>query len=247
MFTLPQVSDANLARFTLTARCLRQFGFTFTPPPTNQTKLAAAVEMQSRRYGITDAVVAATRGYHPPEGFRSTDSQLLTAGMSATEQLVFNGPRHAGDATTYAGRPIPPGGCDGSAVSAIAGGGEFAHSDLAAGIQASGFAESQKDSRVIAAFAQWSACMAKAGYHYRTPLDSVGDDRWSGPQPAPDELAVARTDLACKAATNLVDVWHAVESELENTQIAAQHAALISVREQRDKQLATISAILGGH
>lgn len=245
MFTLPQAQDANQARFTLAARCLSQFGFSYTPPSADPARMAVTVETLTRRYGITDAAVAATRGYHLP-GEPAGNVGLLTAGMSPAELAVFEGP-HPGDPTAYAGRPIPSGGCDGQARGTIAGNGEFAHSALAAQIQAEGFADSMKDQRVVAVFARWSACMATAGYHYANPLDSVSDDRWTDAQPNATELAVARTDLNCKASTGLVHVWYTVESAIENASIAKSRTALLDVRRQRDAQLAVIGTVLDRH
>ena len=76
----------------------------------------------------------------------------------------------------------------------------------------------QSDPRVQFAEQAWSACMARAGYHYKTPAQAQ-QGSWPA-QPSAAEIATALADVRCKAQTNFVNTWLAVE--------AAYQRALIS-------------------
>lgn len=246
MFTFPEIAQADHARFVLASRCMKTFGIDFTPPPIDEAEIGMQVELQSRRYGITDAAVAATRGFQPPVEATTRSIQALTAGMDAAEIEVFDGPRPGQPPARYHGKPIPPTGCDGAAIQAIAPHGNFAHSRLTAGISAESFQQSQKDPAVIAVFQRWSACMRQAGYDYPTPLASAEDARWTGPV-TPVQIAAAHADLTCKTRTDLVQVWYGVESRLQNAAIATNQAELNRLGSDRDAQLTAARSILSGH
>jgi len=78
----------------------------------------------------------------------------------------------------------------------------------------------QADPRVQAAMAGWRACMAEAGERYADVWAANDDVRWSGPAPAPAEIAVAKADLACRTRTALPGTWLAVETAYQQRAIA---------------------------
>ncbi len=76
----------------------------------------------------------------------------------------------------------------------------------------------QSDPRVLLAERLWSACMARSGYTYKTPAQAQ-QGSWPS-QPSAAEIATAVADVRCKAQTDFVNTWLAVE--------AAYQQALIS-------------------
>ncbi|MBS2547439.1 hypothetical protein KGQ19_11205 [Catenulispora sp. NL8] len=128
----------------------------------------------------------------------------------------------------------PPGGCEAEASTQLWGspaGQDLKGEDqIAQQIKADSFAQSQSDSRVVTAFAQWSACMKSAGYSYKTPNDAQNDARWSEKSASAEEISTARKDVACKKATGLPGTWLAVENEIERKAIDNNIEALTNGR-----------------
>ena len=86
--------------------------------------------------------------------------------------------------------------------------------------------------------------MARHGYHYATPYDASGDQQWNTPAPSAKELLTASTNVACKAQTNLVGTWYAVEAALQRHLIAANQQHLNQVKAGITAQLAASGRVL---
>jgi hypothetical protein len=130
-----------------------------------------------------------------------------SANMPTNEMLTFYG--HS--MLTLASMPLPVGvpvaGCLGEATRTIAGNAEFDHSSTAAEISANSFALSQQDPLVIHAMNAWSACMARAGYSYTSPLKSIGDPRWRTNKPGAAKRRAATSDVYCSTQSKLTRTW----------------------------------------
>jgi hypothetical protein len=75
----------------------------------------------------------------------------------------------------------------------------------------------QTDPRIRAVIRAWSACMARHYYHYSSPSQLEGHN-WRSP-PNRAEIATAVADVACKARTNLLNTWLAVEAAYQQALI----------------------------
>ncbi|EIV96582.1 hypothetical protein [Frankia sp. QA3] len=220
---------------TLLAQCTRRFGLP-DPRPRPVTSDQPAT-LNERRYGITDAALAATAGYRVSKP-RPTSIPPTPAGSATTPDPrtldILTG-RHAG---TVDGRPIPDGGCSGEAKRRLnAGAPAGTDPDLAQRLSQTSYFAAGRDGRVQEVLRAWSACMRTHGLRYSSPLTAAADPRFrTGPVSA-TETAVAATDIACKRQTNLVGVWFSVESELQRPGLAANRNALERIRQTNQIQL----------
>jgi len=220
----------------LLAECVRPFGL--AGPPERADSGPVPPDLNGRRYGITDARLAAVAGFRvavpqpaspqapsPQEPGGSADPRMLT---------VLDGAPHA----VVGGQPVPAGGCVGEAKRRLsAGAPAVTDPDLVQRFSQDSYFASQRDPRVRAAIGAWSACMRGHGYAYSSPLAAAGDPRFVTGPVTPTEIAVATADIACKARTGLVDAWSRVEAELERPQIAANPQVLDDIRRRNETQL----------
>ncbi len=141
----------------------------------------------------------------------------------------------------FNGKTIPDGGCLGAAQREVEGA-----TDLSMPVQLAfdAWTASKSDSRVVAAFAKWSMCMAGSGYHYSTPMEANNDPKWSGEKASAEEIAVAVADLNCKKTTNLVGIRMAVDAAYQREAISQHGVELNAIKAGLVRQAATASAIL---
>ncbi|HEX3590001.1 MAG TPA: hypothetical protein VHV74_10225, partial [Pseudonocardiaceae bacterium] len=214
----------------LIQRCVADFGFRYLPGLSAKAVDADELisrEYDSRRYGVSDADAVRHYGYQLPAWTAGPDA---TAGKPPVVELaVLMG------SGTQDGRTIPAGGCTGQADRELAADGITSgaqRAELVSQIREDGFERAQSDSRVLAVFARWSACMRAHGFHYANPFDAGADPRWRTSGKAdPTQIAVAETDVSCKLSTHLVDVEVAVESAYDNADIAVNATRLAPIRE----------------
>ncbi|WHM37434.1 hypothetical protein [Streptomyces sp. BPTC-684] len=222
--------DARIAKASaeFVQDCMARFGFQYQPPAISQKALDSQENgaNRGRRYGISDLAGAGRDGYHLPASV--APRAAVAAGrkpMSEAENRVFIGDQdpalgvRAGAA--FAGQKIPSGGCAGEAQRKLK---VEARQQIAEKINNTSFVRSQENPLVKAAFTRWSACMARSGYTYKTPLDPL--DTIQGSSPSRAEITVAQTDVRCKDSSNLVGTWFTVESRMQRQLIAQNSKAL---------------------
>ena len=142
----------------------------------------------------------------------------------------------------FNGKTIPDGGCLGAAQREVEGA-----TDLSMPVRLAfdAWTASKSDSRVVAAFAKWSQCIAGSGYHYSTPMEANNDPKWSGEKASAEEIAVAVADVNCKKTTNLVGIFRmAVDAAYQQEAISQHGVELNAIKAGLDGQAATASAIL---
>ncbi|MFH8410984.1 hypothetical protein ACH4FX_40365 [Streptomyces sp. NPDC018019] len=222
------------AQDVLLRRCMKDQGMDWKTLPRISPR---DLEPQNRRrYGAIEAAVARRYGYHPPPAppaltrrDRAWDErEELPAGV----QRAAYGP--SGD-----------GGCLKEAMRRLGGG--LPQPDAHTFNQLTGTAldASQRDPAVRAAMRKWSACMRRAGFDYPDALAAAGDRRWTRTAHAtPDERAVAGRDVACKDETQLVQVWVAAETRIQQHQIRAHTPALRQAKARKDRWLAAAHRVL---
>lgn len=202
------------AHEVLVGRCFDRFGIA---APVLPDFAASPVTRTARRYGLTDASLAAASGYHLTTA-DAGDKPMID--MSAEQELVLVGTPDSG--TTVGGERVPAEGCTGEAFAAL--GGDGGNAELAQRIDVRSVSLAAKDARVRDAFAAWSSCMRDRGHIYAMPWDPPNDPRFTGPSPAPDEAAVAVDDVECKDETNVVGTWFAVDAALQ-AQLIDRHSS----------------------
>lgn len=82
------------------------------------------------------------------------------------------------------------------------------------------------DPKFVAAEKAWSACMSRAGFSYRTPLDAQYDPAWLHGKNEQRQKATAMADITCKLKTNLVGVGLAVQAAYDDAYISSHKASL---------------------
>ncbi|WP_261556695.1 hypothetical protein [Frankia tisae] len=216
-------------------QCTRRFGLPDPQLRTADANLPAT--LNERRYGITDAALAATAGYRVAKP-RPVSNSPTPAGSTAPPDPrtldILTG-RHPG---AVDGRPIPDGGCSGEAKRRLnAGAPGGTDLDLAQRLSQTSYFASGRDRRVQDVQRAWSACMRTHGLRYASPLAAAADPRFRTGPVSTTETAVAATDIACKKKTNLVGVWFSVESELQRPGLAANRKTLEKIRQTNQIQL----------
>jgi hypothetical protein len=231
--TADQKDRLSRAQVALVRSCLARFGIRYDVVPVRSGGYGP-VSLTDRRYGITDARLAAQHGY----GLGPRDPALMPRPdrprLGADGENVLSGQGRS----VVNGQAVPPGGCIGEADRGLTSARTPA-ADLRRGgdLQLDTFARSRVDSRVQSVFQAWSTCMGRAGYAYADPLAAAGDPAFIGSVDQ-HQLAVAAADIGCKAATNLVGVWFTVEAAYQSRVIAANRAAFTATRsaiEARDQ------------
>jgi len=217
----------------LVQHCMAARGFEDTSsssPP--MSSVATLAQVEAAGAGLTSLTQARTFGFARPKGAGSAPpgpqiigfvsaagfGQSLKAGRAYAEALLGFGPGfgsgpngHLGclqqaNKQVYGalfGEPVP------DPVPQIA-------------EQAASF--TQTDPRIRAVIRAWSGCMARHFYHYASPSQVEGH-RWKTP-PNRAEIATAVADVTCKAQTNLLNTWLAVEAAYQQALIGQNLATL---------------------
>jgi len=221
-----------------TQRCMRGFGFDYLPGLSASSiadHVRISEELNSRRYGVSDAAAAATYGYDMPAWTRGTSAPVSISSLPHTEVAVLTG-QGTGD---HHRRPIPPGGCLTQASGELSaagidpaaqGEGASAEAPLTQQIANQDFLQAQSDPRILAVDARWAACMRSYGDDgYISPLKAV--TVWNLNVPAStSEIDTAVHDVACKQKVDLVGVEFAVESDYENADIVRNAQTLAQAK-----------------
>lgn len=251
VMTAEEMAVVDEAVLTLVNRCLLRFGIQGEGGAPRSGPRFGATE---RRYGLDDADAAATNGYH----LASTAVVPSGTGSSpASDELLFGSPTPG---ASVEGEAVPAGGCVGAAMRTLnggdaasepAGGAAGADDDLGAPevvqqINVDSVNAARSDDRVVAAFADWSACMEDRGFDYADPWAAPADDRFATPGATPEEIAVATADVACKDETGLVARWHAVDVEVQEAMVAEHAAELAAAAQVKDDRVAAAQAVVVG-
>lgn len=235
-------TSVELAKQTYVLRraeqaCMRDYGFDYLPNLAPHIALTAqnAHESASRRYGVSDQTIAATRGYHLSAQAAGPAAPASINTLPATQRLALTG-APGGTARTAHGKPIPPGGCLRMATAQIVGPSDNATDtlDLVAKLDHDDHTKAMADPRLKTAITHWSACMTSSRYSYTDPYAALADPRWNldSATPTHTEIQTALADIACKHSTNLLGIAYAVESDYENTDIARNGPALADAKQE---------------
>jgi len=230
-----QATLVSRGRMLLVERCMHRFGVNYTAPQTAPGGYGPR-SLTDRRYGITDAALAARYGYRLGDRDPALQKRPPARSLEPDAQTVLTGEGRS----RIHGMAVPDGGCIGEAdqhLARLAPPG--ADPWLGNRLQLESFQVSVRDQRVQDVFRAWSACMRRAGYEYASPRTVAGDPQFVGSRPGQHEIAVARADVRCKASTNVIGIWFTVESAYQSGWIR-QHA--VAMRSCRDALAAQVRA-----
>jgi len=226
------LSEATIA---LASKCENRFGVTNT----NTGLVETVPQGNPRRYGIESSLQAAQLGYHAPN-IETVNQPSISKGSpqawqpSTMEALVAYGNGAGADLLTDVNNnPLPVGGCYGEAWRELVGT-DVANPALIDSLNQEASTYAEKDARVQAAWTTWSSCMSAHGFHYDSPW-RANDAGWNMAQPpSAIELETASTDSRCRADSNLVAIWYAVETGYQSELIAMNKDTLAQLDSRLD-------------
>ncbi len=197
------------------------------------------------RSGYPAAFTDRSGGAHPGQNAAQASGGSTTpAGSDAVRAYL------GAEARTASGRAVPAGGCEAAGDAKLKG----STPDLPADprrLAARAIAATMHDSRMQAVFADWSSCMAKRGFSYRTPLSAQNDPRWGERTvmtlAGDDEKSVAAADAACEQETNLVGTYKALESAYQQELLDQNQAKLKTGRAIFDRWVSDAKAVIAAH
>ncbi|HCT75448.1 MAG TPA: hypothetical protein DGG94_11030 [Micromonosporaceae bacterium] len=233
------ISTLERAQSIMFAQCMKRFGFDLSAP---EPKLRPAKRNQER-YGLADENQAKLTGYRPAAS-RPKPPHVAPTDLGPNAEAVAEGTGQR----TYQGQSVPNDGCLGEARRKLLDGAPASKNpDLAIGLAGASFEESQQDSRTKKVFLEWRSCMKEAGYDYESPRDPNNDPALAGRQePSALEIAVATTDVRCKAKVDLISVWASVEAAYQQRAVETKSQELAIVKKQLEIQLRNAANILAG-
>ncbi|MCX4906908.1 hypothetical protein [Streptomyces sp. NBC_00878] len=241
LLTPRQVNDLSQAHSKLVERCMARLGFDNATTEPEELKAPMGLRsLNERRYGLTNAEEAADLGYRLGDRDPAAQPQREPGKWSPAQADALTGE----GAATVNGRPVPRGGCVGEAQRELrADSPELTDRDLAQRLSTDSYNRSRQDSRVHDVIGEWSACMAKRGFHYADPFEATRDPRFRGALSAA-EISTATADVSCKRETNLVGVWSTVESSFQRSLVKKHHDKLQRLRRANQTESAAARTVL---
>jgi hypothetical protein len=233
-----EVNSIERASARLAKDCMGRFGLEWTVAESDAAD--ASIAPNPGRYGILDAAEVARWGYHVPEDTRPKEAEAPPAAPEAV--MVYSGE----GASSFRGQAVPQGGCLGEGRRKLAEGGprsmsgaEFSELDRSTSEAA------RADSRVVERMTSWRKCMAEAGYDYTDVWAVNNDARWTGAAASAEEIATANRDVACRAKSELVPVWLAVEAAYQRQAIDEHPADFAALKASRQHWVDSAKRVLG--
>lgn len=247
-YLLSEAANTQMLRASgvLMRQCMAHYGFSYTPPDFSTSDPSNNAANMSRRYGVVDMSLVGTYGYHKPKAAGAPAAGgPHTSSMSTSERLVFlgNSPGSGFEdkSQVYKGQHLPEGGCSGETQRKL---GTGMNQRLAEDIDDASYHRSLANPELLAAFAKWSACMKQSGYSLASPAQAPGF--LLKPSPTAAEIQTAKADVTCKKRTNVIGVWFAVESAIQDQLISRNEEALAALRKSEQATLKKAAQVLQG-
>lgn len=226
-----EVTEIGRARTILVRACLHDRGVELAVPEDDHTPGPLDLSPNLRRYGVIDEATATNFGYHfpatPDDRKRQSEQRRWAAGLTEAQRTTLFGEH----------------GCTDQAETELtkADDGFLTEADFRS------LRTSETNPRVGAAIADWRTCMAGHGYGYADPRAAISDPRWHlDTETVPDEeKAAALADVQCKATAHLVEVWHDVETGVQEEEIHRDPGRFDRLAAARQARLAATRRVLG--
>ncbi|WP_328945709.1 hypothetical protein OG259_33970 [Streptomyces sp. NBC_00250] len=211
------------AQYVLAEKCMRQRGMKWPAPLTPRGENR---DPNQRRYGISDATVAASYGYQLPPPPGVSRAEEFTSERRGKERLKTVD-RATMNAYTGEGGSGP--GCQDRARETLHMQWMFTADPVSAASHTA-WVRSKNDGRVRTLDSEWSACMRASGHTQPDPLSAA--ESWAGsgtvpgkegPLRAPSaaEVSMARADVTCKDKVDYIERRQAVEAGYQTAEITA--------------------------
>lgn len=247
------------AQNTLIDQCMQRYGFRYTSLGGN-----AFPNDRARLYGVSDAGEASRYGYKNPDANSGAGQQVAPdPQLGPNESLFMHGEkdldpskpvpmnqeeaeRTGQGAISVDGQKVPAGGCRRESYLKL-----FAPTRDAVDIMlpqnmvTDSYLRSGEDSRVRQVKAEWSACMAEKGYKTDDPVAPQVDLGFQSAQDSPQAIAAAQHDVTCKERTNLVGVWHMVQTAYQNRLIEKNAETLDLAKKQMEDRVRLAAQLTG--
>ncbi|MFE9645359.1 hypothetical protein ACFYO0_14825 [Streptomyces sp. NPDC006365] len=237
-FSADQLYVISKAERKLADSCMRKYGLRYKAAASDSP--AKYIPGTNRRYGVMNADVVATYGYHFPETTAAASELELTE----QEVLALNG--KPGTSLELNGVEVPEGGCLGQAKKNLRG--KYAYEEgveVAQSIALGSFEKSLTAPSVGKATKEWSQCMKKRGFSYSTPLRALAAEENSGEEITKREISAATADVDCKTQTHLVRIWSRQEAEMQKSMIKESRKELDRLSEAHEKLLTEARSVGG--
>jgi len=226
--SVQQDQTLNAASAQVAQRCMSAAGFSYPvqPKPDDQTLIDQFFE--HRDGGLTSLAQAKSYGFQlPPSGFQFPTKVETPLPSFAAEQ------RKHGTAWASAllgavpgARPgSPPLGCLQAANTLLFGNLNGNLVGMVPAMLGTGVDWAGTDPHVLAAQRAWSACMARRGLRYKSPIDLEWNRTWPNP-PTPAEVTAAAADVRCNQQTNLANTYLTVEAAYQQAVLGQNLSAL---------------------
>ncbi|MGW4412076.1 hypothetical protein ACWEJ6_49320 [Nonomuraea sp. NPDC004702] len=259
VYELGPVDDAQVlrARFGLITECLRQYQIDFQAPV-----VAPATYPRNADYlGWIEGRQVGRYGYAGPPGYTSMKAMDGFEPYPVTDEQF---PVLIGKIKRFRDRAVPPGGCEAKVDSVLNQGAKGVpateivkrfNQDEIPGLASDAAGMAFRDERIAAAERSWSDCMERAGFHYRTTSDAIGDPRWATtaandrkdlPRGTPEEIRTALADSKCRRDVNYYGIRKAVNTEYQNRIIENRRGRLDTVRVLNEVRLTNATKVLNG-
>lgn len=225
------------AQIFLVRDCVERFGET-TETSLSDVSMPRFELRNEGRYGRLNLESAQVRGYRPPpELMQETSESDGAKRPSERVELLIVGREDDRFAdreppVDINGDPLHDAGCGGEARDILTAGATGPSLSFPEGLANEAYHQAETSRPVEHAMTEWSTCMTGKGYDYEDIWEARNKD-W--PDPVGDEqIATAVADMECMIDTNLVGVWHAMESAYQERMIDEHAEQLSEVREWLD-------------
>lgn len=204
----------------LVIRCARDFGGEPVVVQPGTEELVADSRMWGGRFGTLTAEHASTLGYHagPDDPIAPSFGLFANDADEPLATILYGPDRQVIGEDVAADRPEIPGLPEGGCVSEVdrqLGGDPLATvPEDVEKLRLLAF----RDDRTQEAVRTWVACMADAGYDYKSvdgPVDQFGDGRAL----SEEELSVATADVECTRASRWRDISFAIEKAYQEREL----------------------------
>ncbi|MFJ9765137.1 hypothetical protein ACIRUY_15085 [Streptomyces erythrochromogenes] len=247
------------AQNTLIDQCMKRYGFRYAAAGGN-----AMPNDRARLYGLSDADQATRHGYKNTD-FASGPGQQAAPQpqLGPNEALFLSGEEEVDPskpvpmsqeeaeqtgqgAISVGGQQVPAGGCRReSYLKLYAPTKDAVDIMLPQNMVTDSYLRSGEDSRVRKVTQEWSACMAEKGYKTDDPVSPQADLGFQSAQDSPQAIAAAQHDVSCKERTNLVGVWHTVQTAYQNRLIEKNAETLDLAKKQMEDRLRLAAQLTG--
>ncbi|MEU0395687.1 hypothetical protein ABZ208_23450 [Streptomyces sp. NPDC006208] len=240
------------ATMHLLGRCMNSMGLDLRTPRVHPSKYPKNATV----LGWLGAQKVEKYGYRGPADFAA---EMSAAARRESRPIVVSAqqmPVFEGTVSSFRGKPVPQGGCDGQMRRRLNGGDTriavpggdpsvVAERALQA-LEQQASDRARSDDRFQLVVSAWHSCMAKRGYEYADPDAAQGDPRWAeaaGKHVSALEKATAVADRDCRADVNFSGVLKDLITTYETLIIDSKDsptAALASLLRTRARNAAKV-------